>query len=434
MPELDLAWRLADRDAHALPDGTSLFITFGDGTRLRLDLPATDLAEVLARVATPMGLPERLVVGTPDGARMMAALERLQLTNRLEWLATVEARDYAVLVPLSHRFAPVEGPAVGRNVDRFAYLRRDAGCAVLDSPEAACRIVLSPAAAAAVARLMAGESTAADQPAACLLGRAGFLAPHEDPPARQLWSFHDRLFHAATRPANEAMRFGPTGRLKGVMPPPEPVWAEGVPARPTMPAAASAPLHRLMEERRSIRDFAARPPCRSQLEALFSRTLRITARRRAGAANWLERPVPAAGGVGEIVGYVAVRAVEGMAEGLWRHDALADRLDQVASPVLLLHRFFEMVAGFMQRPGAPPPAVAVLAARLPEMAWKYEAIAYRLALLDAGAALGILHLVAQDVGLGACAIGTVNPRSLAALTGTDGFAEVSMVEMALGRP
>jgi SagB-type dehydrogenase family enzyme len=113
---------------------------------------------------------------------------------------------------------------------------------------------------------------------------------------------------------------------------------------------------------------------------------------------------------------------------------LADRLDRVAPGAPSLDRLFEMVAAFIQRPGVPPPAIVVLAARLPQLAWKYEAIAYRLALLDAGAALGVLHLVAKDIGLGACAAGTVNPRNLETLTGMDSFAEVSLVEMAVGRP
>ncbi len=183
-----------------------------------------------------------------------------------------------------------------------------------------------------------------------------------------------------------------------------------------------------------MRDFADRPPSRAQLEALFSRTLRITARRRAGAASWLERPVPAAGGAGETVGYLAVRAAHDMEPGIWRHDALADRLDRVAPSAPPLDRLFEMAAAFIQRPGVPPPAIVVLAARVPLLAWKYEAIAYRLALLDAGVALGILQLVAEDLGLGACAIGTVNPRHFSTLLGLDGFAEISLAEMAVGRP
>ncbi len=434
MSELVLACRLVDRTAKAVAEGASLAIAFGDGGRLRLDLSSPEAAAALARVGAPSGLSEPDLARLPDAAHALTALERLRLAGRLEWLATVSGRSFASIVPLTHRFEPGEPPGAGLAVDRFAYLRRDAGAAALESPEAACRLILDPAAAAAVARLMAGAAAAGDEPAWTLLGRTGFLEPVAESAARRVWSFHDRVFHAASRPAHEALRFGPTARFKGVLPPPDPAWGDGPPARPTLPAADSAPLYRLLERRRSVRDFADLPPSRSQLEALFSRTLRITARRRAGAETWLERPVPAAGGAGETVGYLAVRAVDGMEPGLWRHDALADRLDRVAPPAPPLDRLFEMVAAFIQRPGAPPPAIVVLAARLPQLAWKYEAIAYRLALLDVGAALGILHLVAEDVGLGACAVGTVNPRHLAVLTGMDSFAEVSLAEIAVGRP
>ena len=434
MPELVLAWLLADRSATAVAEGTGLAIVSGDGGRLRLDLPSADAASALARVATPSGLSELDLARLPDAARALIALERLRLAGRLEWLATVADRPFARIVPLSHRFEPGEPSGNGSEVDRFACLRRDSGAAILDSPEAACRLVLDPAAAAAVARLMAGEAAAGDEAARTLLGRAGFLVSGAEPASRRVWSFHDRMFHAASRPEHEAQRFGPTARFKGVLPPPDPVWGNGPPARPTLPDAESTPLHQLLERRRSVRDFADQPPSRAQLEALFSRTLRITARRRAGAESWLERPVPAAGGAGEIVGYLAVRAVDGMEPGIWRHDALADRLERLAAPGPPLDRLFEMVAAFIQRPGAPPPAIVVLAARLPQLAWKYEAIAYRLALLDAGAALGILHLVAEDVGIGACAVGTVNPRHFATLTGLDSLSEISLAEIAVGRP
>jgi SagB-type dehydrogenase family enzyme len=434
MPDLVLAWRLADRGACAVAEGANLSLTFSDGARSRLDLPSPSAAQALARLAEPDGLREAMLARLPDAARALAVLERLQLTDRLEWLATAGDLAYATIVPRSRRFEPREVPAAGLDVDRFALLRHDAGAAVLESPEAACRITLSPAAAAAVARLMAGEEASDGDPAYVLLGRSGFLAPAVESAARRVWSFHDRVFHAASRPAHEASRFGPTARFKGVLPPPDPAWGDGATARPAPPPAESASLHHLLEHRRSVRDFADQPPSRAQLEALFSRTLRITARRRAGAESWLERPVPAAGGVGEIVGYLAVRAVDGLEPGVWRHDALADQLDRVAPGAPSLDRLFEMVAAFIQRPGVPPPAIVVLAAQLPQLAWKYEAIAYRLALLDAGVVLGVLHLVAKDIGLGACAAGTVNPRNLETLTGMDSFAEVSLVEMAVGRP
>ena len=436
MPELVLAWHLAEPDARAVAEGASLILTFADGTRLRLDLPSPAIAAALSRIAEPGGLPEPDLLRLPDAARALTALERLRLTGRLEWLATVGGQPFATIVPLTQRFEPTEPPEPGRHVDRFAYLRRGAGAAMLESPEAACRIRLSPIAAAAVAGLMAGDGETAPYQSAAytLLGRAGFLAPAAESPASQVWSFQDRLFHAATRPAHEALRYGPTARFKGRLPPPDPAWGSGPPAQPTLASPDSAPLHQLLENRRSQRDFAAQPPSRTQLQALFSRTLRIVARQRAGMETWLERPVPAAGGAGEIVGYLAVRSADGMEPGIWRHDALADQLDFVAPPAPPLDRLFDMVAGFIQRPGAPPPAIVILAAKMPALAWKYEAIAYRLALLDAGAALGIMHVVAEDLGLGACAVGTVNPRHFAAMTGTDSFAEVSLAEMAVGRP
>ncbi len=212
MPELVLAWRLTDRTAKAVAEGANLTIVFGDGARLRLDLPSSDAAAALARVAAPGGLSEPDLAGLPDAARALSAIERVRLTGGVEWLAIVGGRCFARIVPLTHRFEPDAAPPVmagegrpsttlsratgevvdgrpspamsvgdtecsaagiaavttvpsGLAVDRFAYLRRDGDTAVLESSEAGCRLVLKPAAAAAVARLIAGEATAEDEPA-----------------------------------------------------------------------------------------------------------------------------------------------------------------------------------------------------------------------------------------------------------------------------
>ena len=41
------------------------------------------------------------------------------------------------------------------------------------------------------------------------------------------------------------------------------------------------------------------------------------------------------------------------------------------------------------QPEQPPQCLMVVASRVPRLAWKYEAIAYRLSLLDAGVALAV---------------------------------------------
>ncbi|MBI1791869.1 MAG: nitroreductase family protein, partial [Acidobacteria bacterium] len=52
-----------------------------------------------------------------------------------------------------------------------------------------------------------------------------------------------------------------------------------------------------------------------------------------------------------------------------------------------------------------PQVLITLAARFPRIAWKYEGMGYRTVLLDAGAALQTMYLVATAMDLAPCAIG-----------------------------
>jgi len=76
----------------------------------------------------------------------------------------------------------------------------------------------------------------------------------------------------------------------------------------------------------------------------------------------------------------------------------------------------------------------ILAARLPRLAWKYEGIAYRLALLDAGVALQSLYLVTTDLGLAAAAVGASDPDLFAQASGMESWDETCVAAFGFGRP
>ena len=86
------------------------------------------------------------------------------------------------------------------------------------------------------------------------------------------------------------------------------------------------------------------------------------------------------------------------------------------------------------QPGQLPQAMVVVSSRMPRLARKYEGIAYRLSLLDAGVALQTLHLVAAELGLVGAAAGTGDPRLFAAATGNTTWEETSIAEFGFGRP
>ena len=67
------------------------------------------------------------------------------------------------------------------------------------------------------------------------------------------------------------------------------------------------------------------------------------------------------------------------------------------------------------------------------MSWKYSSIAYSLILKDTGVLMQTLYLMAADMGLGGCAIGTTNIDLFAKMTGLDFHAEGPVGQFALGR-
>jgi hypothetical protein len=73
----------------------------------------------------------------------------------------------------------------------------------------------------------------------------------------------------------------------------------------------------------------------------------------------------------------------------------------------------------MGQPESPPQCVVLLASRLPRLAWKYQAIAYRITLMNAGVIFQTLYLVATAMNLACSALGNGNSVSFARATGLD---------------
>ena len=74
-----------------------------------------------------------------------------------------------------------------------------------------------------------------------------------------------------------------------------------------------------------------------------------------------------------------------------------------------------------------------LAARFGRVSWKYSSLAYALILKDVGVLTQTLYLMATDMGLGGCAIGSVDIDLFARMTGIEFHVEGSVGQFALGR-
>jgi SagB-type dehydrogenase family enzyme len=85
--------------------------------------------------------------------------------------------------------------------------------------------------------------------------------------------------------------------------------------------------------------------------------------------------------------------------------------------------------------GAPavPQILITMAARFGRVSWKYSAIAYALILKHVGVLMQTFYLMATDMELGACAIGTCDIDLFAKMAAIEFHIEGSVGQMAIGR-
>ena len=148
--------------------------------------------------------------------------------------------------------------------------------------------------------------------------------------------------------------------------------------------------------------------------------------------SYAARPYPAGGSAYELELYLAVANCDGLARGFYHYDA--DRHALVPIPVRPqeLEAMWTGSEFAMDAPAAPQILITI-AARFGRVSWKYTSIAYALILKDAGVLIQSLYLMATDMGLGGCAIGSTNIDLFAKMTGIDFHVEGPIVQFALGR-
>lgn len=172
------------------------------------------------------------------------------------------------------------------------------------------------------------------------------------------------------------------------------------------------PLGAALERRRSIRELVLRPLPLASLGRLLHASYGVRGHRKIGVEWAYDRPAPSAGGRYPLELYVAVRAVEDLADGVYHYDARAHELELVragtAQPILS-----ELAIG--QEVIESANVVLVVTAIRQRTMWKYGQRGYRYVWIDAGHVGQNVYLVATAMGLGPTAIGGFFDRDVNAL-------------------
>ena len=456
--------RLSDRVALGYANGR-IIAQFEDGYEVSLGAFSAAATQPAAELRT--GLPLASL-----GARAKTAAEIDRLVRQLATMGLVEYPvrgsrnvDDIVIEPQMAGYWPQAAPL--RNADvlalsRFAYLRRRGDDMVLESPRAAALFrIADPKIVAAIATLATPQPVGhlrKHGPGIALLallvdcgilfkveGDASLRAAEGD---RELvlWDFHDLLFHARSTPGRHANPLGGTFPYAGVtpaLPAVRPPWpGEKIDLRALTPAQTHSPIAKLLRDRHSARTFdSARPVTLSELARFLDATARVVTTWKSkidlGDSSpevaYAARPYPAGGAGYELELYLAVGQCDGLARGFYHYDAGAHALVSIEARTEDLDAVLAEARFAMDAPAAPQ-IVITIAARFGRITWKYSSLAYALILKDTGVLIQTLYLMATDMGLGGCAIGSTNIDLFSKMTGIEFHIEGPVGQFALGRP
>jgi SagB-type dehydrogenase family enzyme len=378
-------------------------------------------------------------------------------------------KDQVVIEPQVSDYwprTPKLGEAETIVLSRFAYLRRRGNEMVLESPRAdALFKICDPKIATVIATLSMPQKISRlrrqdDFPGSELLAllvdcqilfkvdaaNSDGLRRAEGDDNLVLWDFHDLLLHARSTEGRQANPLGGLYPHVGAISPPPAVrqrWPGKIIDLRKLSAAPShtnSPVAKLLRERHSTRDFDDQQPITlAELSRFLDSTARIQSRWKSGLdfddgplIEYAARPYPSGGSAYELELYLTVANCEGLARGFYHYDADRHALVPIAARAHELEAMLTAAEFAMDAP-APPQILITIAARFGRVSWKYSSIAYALILKDVGVLIQTFYMMATDMALGGCAIGTTNIDLFAKITGIEFHVEGPVGQFAIGR-
>jgi SagB-type dehydrogenase family enzyme len=198
------------------------------------------------------------------------------------------------------------------------------------------------------------------------------------------------------------------------------------------PGTLNVPLGETLRERRSRRDYTGDAIELEQLATMLHYACGVTGYISGYGYRRLPlRSFPSSGGLQAPEVYLSIQAVNGIAPGLYHYHAVDNVLELMRpgqlGPLL-------SALSFQQPYVAAASVVFLITGSFERLRWKYGQRAYKYMCIDTGYLGQNLYLVAEGLGLGACAIAGFVDDALEQLLGVDGRNEMILLLTAVGVP
>ncbi|MFD5427584.1 SagB family peptide dehydrogenase [Streptomyces sp. NPDC127084] len=168
-------------------------------------------------------------------------------------------------------------------------------------------------------------------------------------------------------------------------------------------APPSEPLAKVLNQRRSIRRYSAKPLPFKHLAALLHRAARVyqtVVEDELGEMTY--RPAPSGGARHSIELYLLARNVSGLDAGAYHYDAFTHTLHRLAPWSEELTECQRRTIVVPAQMPEEPPASFYLASYFLRTGWKYKGMTLSLIYRDTGCLMQTLCLAATDLGLASC--------------------------------
>jgi SagB-type dehydrogenase family enzyme len=228
-------------------------------------------------------------------------------------------------------------------------------------------------------------------------------------------------------------KMGKSDYGKGLPQPPlELPWDEQKPLIPLPPppgiALGQSPLRQLIDQRRSLREYAETPLSLEELSYLLWCTQGVE---EVVPGSRTTRTVPSAGSRHALETLVCVNRVEGLTPGIYRFVASKHALVEENLAENIRDRLTEACLG--QGPVKTSCATFVWVAVVYRMNYRYGERGYRYLYLDAGHVCQSLYLAAEAIDCGACGIAAFQDDEVNRVLKLDGESQFAIYLGAVGK-